>query len=63
MYFIVYKRHGRKNLSYYMTNYVLRKIVDEVRRLKKTQDVTMDILKEWKDKLVYKGDKIVDIVF
>ena len=46
-----------------MGNYVLKKMVKEIRRLKETQDLTMDILKEWKDKLVYCGDKIVDIVF
>ena len=46
-----------------MTNFVLKKILDEIRRLKRTQDVSIDILKEWKDKLVYKGDVVVDILF
>ena len=46
-----------------MSNYVLKKILDEIRSLKKTQEVTMDILKDFKDKLVYQGDFVVDIKF
>ena len=55
--------HNLKKIDKHMSNYVLKKMVKEIRRLKETQDLTMDILKEWKDKLVYCGDKIVDIVF
>ena len=55
--------HNLKKIDKHMSNYVLKKMVKEIRRLKETQDVSMDILKEWKDKLIYCGDKIVDIVF
>ena len=55
--------HNLKKIDKHMTNYVLRKMLDRIRVLKRTQKVDMDILKEWKDKLVYEGDVIVDIIF
>ena len=39
-----------------------KKILNKIRELKKTQKVTIDIFKEWKDKLVYDRDIIVDIL-
>lgn len=55
--------HNLKKIHKHMSNCVLKKILDEIRRLKQTQEVTMDILKEWMDLLVYDGDRIVDISF
>ena len=37
--------------------------VHKIIELEKTQEVTIDILKDWRDKLVYQGDVIVDIKF
>ena len=55
--------HNLKKIHKHMSNHVLKSMLDEIRRLKQTQEVTMDILKEWKDLLVYKDDRIVDILF
>ena len=55
--------HNLKKIQKRMGKYVLKKILDEIRRLKKTQKVTMDTLKDFKDKLVYQGDLVVDIKF
>ena len=55
--------HNLKKIHKHMHNNVLKKILHQIRKLKRTQKVTMDILKEWRDKLVYVGDIIVDIVF
>ena len=38
--------HNLKKIHKHMSNYVLKKMLDEIRRLKQTQEVTMDILKE-----------------
>lgn len=46
-----------------MYNTVLKKILYKIRELKRIQKVTIDILKDWKDKLIYMGDRIIDIVF
>lgn len=46
-----------------MRNNVLKKILYRIIELKKTQEVTIDILKDWRDKLVYQGDVIIDIKF
>ena len=55
--------HNLKKIHKHMSNNVLKKILDEIRRLKKTQKVTMDTLKDFKDKLVYQGDLVVNIKF
>ena len=55
--------HNLKKIHKHMNNNVLKKRLDEIRKLKETQEISMDILKEWKDLLVYKDDKIVDILF
>ena len=55
--------HNLKKIHKHMNNNVLKKMLNEIRMLKQTQEVSMDILKEWKDLLVYKDDKIVDILF
>lgn len=55
--------HNLKKIHKHVCNSVLKKILDKIRDLKRTQEVTIDILKEWKDKLIYSGDLIVDIKF
>lgn len=54
--------HNLKKIHTHITNFVLKKILNKIRELKKTQKVTIDIFKEWKDKLVYDRDIIVDIL-
>ena len=55
--------YNMKKIHTHMNNYVLKKMLHQIIELKKTQEVTMDILKDWKDKLVYQEDIIVDIKF
>ncbi len=55
--------HNLKKIHQHVSNSVLKKILDNIRVLKRIQDVTIDILKEWKDGLIYCGDMVVDIEF
>ena len=55
--------HNMKKIHAHMRNNVLKKILYRIIELKKTQEVTIDILKDWRDKLVYQGDVIIDIKF
>lgn len=55
--------HNLKKIHKHMYNTVLKKILYKIRELKRIQKVTIDILKDWKDKLIYMGDRIIDIVF
>lgn len=55
--------HNLKKIHKHVKNYVLKKILYKIRELKRTQKVTIDILKDWKDKLIYLDDRIIDIVF
>ena len=38
--------HNLNKIYKHIVNFVLKKILDEIRKLKRTQDVNMDILKE-----------------
>ena len=55
--------HNMKKIHAHIRNNVLKKILYKIIELEKTQEVTIDILKDWRDKLVYQGDVIVDIKF
>ena len=55
--------HNLNKIHQHISNHVLKKILNKIRELKRTQKVTIDILKDWKDKLIYSRDKIVDIEF
>ena len=55
--------HNLKKIHKHVSNYVLKKILHKIRDLKRTQEVKIDILKEWQDKLVFVEDRIVDIEF
>ena len=55
--------HNLKKINNHVSNFVLKKILNKIRELKRTCEVTIDILKAWKDKLVYCGDRVIDIVF
>ena len=55
--------HNMKKIHTYIRNYVLKKMLYRIIELKKTQDVTIDILKDWREKLFYQGDVIIDIKF
>lgn len=55
--------HNLKKIHKHMYNTVLKKILYKIRELKRIQKVTIDILKDWKDKLIYMGDRIIDIEF
>lgn len=52
-----------KKIHTHIRNYVLKKMLYRIIELKKTQDVTIDILKDWREKLFYQGDVIIDIKF
>lgn len=55
--------HNMKKIHTHIRNYVLKKMLYRIIELKKTQDVTIDILKDWREKLFYQGDVIIDIKF
>ena len=55
--------YNLKKIRKHMSNYVLKKILHKIRDLKRTQEVKIDILKEWPDKLVFVEYRIVDIEF
>ena len=44
--------HNLKKIHKHVSNLVLKKILNKIRELKRTQEVTIDILKDWKDKLI-----------
>ena len=55
--------HNLNGIYKHGSNYILKKMLKEIRRLKQTQEFTMNILRQWKDLLVYKDDSVVDMLF